>query len=53
MGVCGVGQSGVWRLVNSDYLSSESAAMKQIGDLEQPFQPEWEHFVVTDIFDGK
>ena len=52
MGICGTGQTGVWRLINSDYSSLESVVMKQIGDLDQPFQPEWEKFIVTEIVKG-
>lgn len=48
-GICGVGQVGVFRLVNSDYGNSDSTLLRQIGELDQPFQPEWENFVVADI----
>ena len=51
-GVSAVGQVGVWRLVNSEYDNTDTTLKKQLAALEQPFQPELEKFIVTDICNG-
>ena len=48
-----MGQVGVWRLVNSEYDHPDATIMKQIAELESPFQPEFESFIVTEIFNGQ
>ena len=52
IGINAVGQVGVWRLINSDYDLSDVTIMNQISDLESPFQPEYENFIVVEICNG-
>lgn len=52
-GVCAVGQVGVWRLINSEYDYCDATLMNQIAELEQPFQPEVEKFVIIEISTGR
>ena len=52
-GIWAVGQLGVWRLVNSEFDESDASVLRQMSELELPFQPELEKFVVTEISKGK
>lgn len=49
--VVGVGQIGVWRMTQLDYVSSDECVFDEM-KVDDPFQPESHDFYVTEISKG-
>ena len=51
--IVAIGILGVWRATQLDYCSNDDYAYGEMGEEQQPFQPERNNFFITEISCGK